>query len=148
MKCEYCGKNFVNQRSTARFCSSKCRVYAYRTGGSAVKRPGSIAEQPSPWVSVTTEPASEVSVTDDRGHQSGKWTIEKVIEWWPFYDLTGLLVRLQDAAREVLKYPDDKAAKREFNRALNEAVVATWDFHGDLEEIENACLCEEDDDED
>jgi endogenous inhibitor of DNA gyrase (YacG/DUF329 family) len=34
MKCEYCGREFAAQRSTARFCSSKCRVYALRRGTS------------------------------------------------------------------------------------------------------------------
>ena len=30
IKCEYCRKSFTPQRSTARFCSDKCRVYASR----------------------------------------------------------------------------------------------------------------------
>jgi hypothetical protein len=30
MRCDYCKKEFINKRRTARFCSSKCRVYFSR----------------------------------------------------------------------------------------------------------------------
>jgi hypothetical protein len=29
-KCEHCGEPFVPERTTARFCSPKCRVYFHR----------------------------------------------------------------------------------------------------------------------
>ena len=36
MKCSYCNKDFKPKRSTAKYCSSKCRVYDKRTKPVAV----------------------------------------------------------------------------------------------------------------
>jgi hypothetical protein len=35
--CEHCGAEFEPQRTTARFCSTKCRVYAARAKAAAVR---------------------------------------------------------------------------------------------------------------
>ena len=56
--CKFCGTVFTVRRSTARYCSNKCRVAAYRkdkqevngdgfTGSSAIKQVGTILSTPA-----------------------------------------------------------------------------------------------------
>jgi hypothetical protein len=43
LECGWCGKHFTPRRTTAEFCSTKCRVYAWR----GVEPPGEPAVNPS-----------------------------------------------------------------------------------------------------
>lgn len=98
MKCEYCQGEFESKRSTAKYCSSKCRLYALRgvsvTKGLvsvtklALQKPVSVTEEPlsvtvsvtpkvvsvtekpvSVTVSVTPEPLSVTDVRDNVSNQ-------------------------------------------------------------------------------
>lgn len=70
-KCSFCLKEFAPKRSTARFCSDKCRVYSAR--GSRVSVTATVTDSvTSKHLSVTKRPPHRYTGTTEGGWKMNK----------------------------------------------------------------------------
>jgi hypothetical protein len=80
-----------------------------------------------------------------RASEATEWTLEKVVEWCQDeYIPRPNLWEIGEAAQAALDDRDDKVIRERFRKLVLDAYILADDLSGVLSEIDDACLCDDD----